>query len=76
MMLWKIFGRQTEEVRENWRKMSKEKLHGLYTSVNTMIKSRERRWMGNVSCMGQKWNAYRNLVGKPTGKETPGGPRL
>ena len=28
-MLWKIFGPQTEKVRENWRKMSKDELHVL-----------------------------------------------
>lgn len=50
-VLWKIFGHQTEEVRENWGKMSKEELHGLYTSVNTMIKSREKRWM-------EMWNVW------------------
>ena len=71
----KIFGPQTEEVRENWRKMGKEKLHGLYTSVNMMITSMEKRWMGGRACMGQKLNAYRNLVGKPTGMETLGWPR-
>jgi hypothetical protein len=75
-MLWRIFGPHMEEVKENWRKISKVELHGLYSSVSTMIKSREMRWMGNVACMGQKWNAYRNLVGKPTGKETLGRPRL
>jgi hypothetical protein len=41
-----------------------------------MIKSREMRWMRGVACMGQKWNAYRSLVGKPTGKEILGRPRL
>jgi hypothetical protein len=43
VMMWKIFGPQTEEIGENWRKMSKEELHGLYTSVNTLIKSKEKR---------------------------------
>jgi hypothetical protein len=28
-MPWKIFGPQTEEVRENWRKLGKEELYGL-----------------------------------------------
>jgi hypothetical protein len=33
-----------------------------------MIKSRRMKWAGNVARMGEKWNAYRILVGKPEGK--------
>jgi hypothetical protein len=28
-----------------------------------MIKSRRMRWTGHVARMGEKWNAYRILVG-------------
>jgi hypothetical protein len=52
-MLWKIFGPKMEEVRADWRKLRNKELHGLYTSVNTMIKSSKMRRMGGVACMGQ-----------------------
>jgi hypothetical protein len=40
-----------------------------------MIKSRRMRWAGHVTRMGEKWNAYRILVGKPEGKRPLGRPR-
>jgi hypothetical protein len=39
-----------------------------------MIKSRIR-WAEHVARIGEKRNAYRILVGKPTGKRPLGGPR-
>jgi len=39
-VLWKIFGPQTEEVRENWRKMSREELHGL-SKYDDQVKGKE-----------------------------------
>jgi hypothetical protein len=33
-----------------------------------MIKPRRMRWTGHIARMGEKWNAYRILVGKPEGK--------
>jgi hypothetical protein len=33
------------------------------------------RWAGHVARMGEKWNAYRLLVGKPEGKRPLGRPR-
>jgi hypothetical protein len=35
-----------------------------------MIKSRRMRWAEHVAQMGEKWNAYKILVGKP--EETTG----
>jgi hypothetical protein len=32
-----------------------------------MNKSWRIRWTWLVACMGEKWNAYRVLVGKPEG---------
>jgi hypothetical protein len=32
-------------------------------------------WTGDVARRGEKWNAYRTLVGKPEGKRPPGRPR-
>jgi hypothetical protein len=40
-----------------------------------MIKSRRMRWVGHVTRMGEKRNAYRLLVGKPEGKRPLGRPR-
>jgi hypothetical protein len=40
-----------------------------------MIKSRRMKWAGYVAQMGEKRNAYRILVGKPTGKRPLGRPR-
>jgi hypothetical protein len=33
-----------------------------------IIKSRRKRWSGNIARMGEKRNAYRVLVRKPEGK--------
>jgi hypothetical protein len=33
------------------------------------------RWAGHVARIGEKWNAYRILVGKPEGKRPLGRPR-
>jgi hypothetical protein len=30
-----------------------------------MFKSKRMRWAGNITQMGEKWNAYRILVRKP-----------
>jgi hypothetical protein len=40
-----------------------------------MISSRRMRWAGHVARMGEKWNAYRILVGTPEGKRPLGRPR-
>jgi hypothetical protein len=40
-----------------------------------MIKSRRMRWVGHVTRMGKKRNAYRILVEKPEGKRPLGRPR-
>jgi hypothetical protein len=34
------------------------------------------RWAGHVARMGEKWNAYRLLVGEPEGNRLLGRPRL
>jgi hypothetical protein len=41
-----------------------------------MIKSSRMRWVGHVTRIGKKRNAYRILVGKPEGKRPLGRPRL
>jgi hypothetical protein len=40
-----------------------------------MIRSRGKKWEGNVARMREKRNAYRILVGKPEGKGPVGRPR-
>jgi hypothetical protein len=40
-----------------------------------MIKSRRMRWAGHVTCMGEKRNAYKILVGRPKGKRPLRRPR-
>jgi hypothetical protein len=52
-------------------------LHNLYSSPNTIrqIKSRRKRWIGHVACMGEGRNMYRVLVGKPEGKNLLERPR-
>jgi hypothetical protein len=62
----RIFGLKRDEVMGGWRKLHSE-LHNLYSlpSIIRMIKSRRMRWAGNVSRMGEKWTAYRILVGRP-----------
>jgi hypothetical protein len=37
-----------------------------------MIKSRRMRWARHVARMGEKWNAYLLLVGKPEGQRLLG----
>jgi hypothetical protein len=75
-VLRRIFGPKREEVTEGWRKLHNEELHNLYSSprIIRMIKSRRMRWVGHVSRMGEKRNAYRILVGNPEGKRPLGRP--
>jgi hypothetical protein len=44
-------------------------------SIIRIIKSRRMRWAEHVARMGEKWNVYRLLVGKPEGKWPLGRPR-
>jgi hypothetical protein len=41
-----------------------------------MTKSRRIRWAGHVAPTGEKWNAYRVLVGNPEGNRQVGRPKL
>jgi hypothetical protein len=55
---------------EEWRRLHNEELYDLYSLPNIIlaIKSRRMKWAGNVTCMGQRRDAYRILVRKPGGK--------
>jgi hypothetical protein len=67
-----IFGAKRDEVMEEWRKLPKEELRGLYSSpsIIRIIKSGKMRWAGHVARMGRKKkkSVYRLLVGKPEGR--------
>jgi hypothetical protein len=58
-------------------KATNEELRDLYSSpsIIRIIKSMRMRWAGHVAQMGEKWNVYRLLVGKPEGKRPLGRPR-
>jgi hypothetical protein len=70
-VLRRIFGPKRDEVMGEWRKLHNKELHDLCSSpsIIRIIKSRGMRWAGRVELMGEKWNAYRLLVGKrPLGR--------
>ena len=77
MVLRRIFGPRRDEVTGEWRRMHNEELNDLYSSPNIVwvVKSRRMRWAGHVARMGEKWGAYRVLVGKPEEKRPLGRPR-
>jgi hypothetical protein len=76
-VLRRIFRAKRDEMIGGWRKLHNEELHNMYCSPNIirMIKSRRMRWAGHVARMGETWNAYRILVGKPEGKRPLGRPK-
>jgi hypothetical protein len=54
-----------EEVPGRSRKLHKNKVHNLYSSLTiTVIKSRTMRWAGYVACIGEATNTYNIWVGK------------
>jgi hypothetical protein len=50
----RIFGPKMEE-EGSWRKLHNDEFHSLYFSSNIVkvIKSRRRKWVGNVARMGK-----------------------
>jgi hypothetical protein len=69
----RILGQKRNEVTGSWRKLHKEELRHLYSSLSIMrvLKSRRMRWSGNVAGM-EKRNEYTSLVGNPEGKRQLG----
>jgi hypothetical protein len=65
-----------DEMVRGWRKLHND-LHNLYSSTKIirMIISRRMRWAGHATCIGEKRNAYRILVGKQERKRPLGRPR-
>jgi hypothetical protein len=49
-----MFGPKTDEVTGEWRRLHKEELYALYSSLNILraIKSRRMRWTGHVARTG------------------------
>jgi len=77
MVLRRIFGPRSDEVKGEWRRLHNEELNDLYCSPNIVrvIISRRMRWAGHVARMGEGRGVYRVLVGKPEGKVPLGRPR-
>ena len=65
-VLKRTFEPKRDEVTWEWRRLYKEELYDLYSSLNFIraIKSRRMRWAGLVACMGNRRGAYRVLVGR------------
>jgi hypothetical protein len=76
-VLRRVFGPKRDEVTGEWRKLHNEELTDLYSLPNIVrvVKSRQRRWAGNVVRMGEDSRVHRMLVGKPEGKIPLGRPR-
>jgi hypothetical protein len=76
-VLRRIFGPKRDEATGKWRRLHKEELNDLYSSLNIIrvIKSRRVRWAGHVARMGEERGAYRILVGRPEGRPPLGRPR-
>jgi len=60
MVVSKMFGLQSEEVRDFWRKEHHDELHSLYSLHNTgsVFSLRWMRREGHVACMGSKRSAH------------------
>jgi hypothetical protein len=69
-VLRRIFGPKRDDVTGEYRKLHSEELHKLYSSPNIIrqVKSRQMRWAGHVTRMGEARKVYKVLVGKPEGK--------
>ena len=77
-MLRKIFRSEREEVSGDRRRSHDEGLHEFYSSPNFIgvIKSRRMGWPGQVAPLGERRDAYRDLVGRSEGNRRLGRSRL
>jgi hypothetical protein len=57
--------------------MHSKELHNLYSSPDIIrqVKSKRKRWAGQVGSMGEERKVYKVLAGKPEGKRPLGRPR-
>ena len=76
-VLRRVFGPKRVEVTGEWRKLHNEELSDLYSLPNfvRVVKSRRKRWAGQVARMGEGRGVHMVLVGKPVGKRPLGRPR-
>jgi SMC interacting uncharacterized protein involved in chromosome segregation len=53
-VLRRIFESKWKDVRERWRNLQSEELHNFQAlpDIIRVMKSRKRRWVGHVACMG------------------------
>jgi len=53
-VLRRMYGCKRDEITGEWRKLQTEVLNDLYSSLNIVrvIKSRIKKWMGHVACIG------------------------
>jgi hypothetical protein len=72
-VLRRVFGRKTDEVTGEWRKLHSEELRDLYSL--RVVKSRRMRWAGHVARNGEGRDVHGFLVGRPEGKRPLGRPR-
>ena len=63
--LRRIFGPKRDKVTREWRKLHKEELNELHSSLNDVqvIKIRRMRQAGHVACIGEWRGVYMVLVG-------------
>jgi hypothetical protein len=76
--LYKYF-RVASSLSINWLKFAEGALYKaniFRLNIICVIKSRQMRWTGHASHMGEKRNAYNILDGKPDGKRLLGRLRL
>jgi len=66
-VLSKLFGPKCEEGTGDQRQLHNEKFLDFYSTLNIiqMIKSRRMRQVGHLTCMRERRDTYRVLVGKP-----------
>jgi hypothetical protein len=76
-VLRRIFGTNSDEVTEEWRKLRNEELNDLYASpsIIRMVKSGRKGW-AHVAHIRDGRDEYRVLVGKTEGKRPLGRPGL
>jgi hypothetical protein len=73
-LLRKVFLCKKDEVIGEWRRLYKEELYDLYSSLNIILGIKWRRMCraGHVARIGEWRAAYGGFVGKPEGKRPLG----
>jgi hypothetical protein len=73
-VLIRIFGPKRDEITGKWAQLRREKPNDLYYSPNIVreMKSKRKRWAGNVARIVEGRDVCRVLVGKHEGKRKLG----